>query len=142
MADATSRTDPEFPAITTAIAAVPHGTLGSRTFLGLLIAQFLAAFNDQAIHAAAMFFPINTQCLTEENAISLMPILFYAPWAIFGTVAGWLADRILLPGPLGRLFPEAYSAGDLVSAAGLAVTLFLATRSRAPQPRQDAITSR
>lgn len=59
-----------------------------------------------------------------------------------GTVAGWLADRILLPGPLSRLFPEAYSAGDLVSAAGLAVTLFLATRSRAPQPRQDAITSR
>ncbi len=69
------------------------GTLANRTFLGLLVAQFLAAFNDQAIHAAAMFYAINTQALTERSAISLMPILFYAPWAIFCTVAGWLADR-------------------------------------------------
>ncbi len=69
------------------------GGLGSRTFIGLLVAQFLAAFNDQAIHASAMFYAINTQAFTEENAIGLMPILFYAPWAIFGTVAGWLADR-------------------------------------------------
>lgn len=70
-----------------------HGSLANRNFIGLLIAQFLAAFNDQAIHAAAMFFAINTQALTERAAISLMPILFYAPWAIFCTVAGWLADR-------------------------------------------------
>ena len=38
----------------------PADNLRSRTFLGLLIAQFLAAFNDQAIHASAMFFAINT----------------------------------------------------------------------------------
>ncbi len=69
------------------------GGLTSRTFVGLLVAQFLAAFNDQAIHAAAMFFAINTQELTERDAISLMPILFYAPWALFCTVAGYLADR-------------------------------------------------
>ena len=31
----------------------PAESLRSRTFVGLLIAQFLAAFNDQAIHAAA-----------------------------------------------------------------------------------------
>lgn len=67
--------------------------LTSRTFTGLLIAQFLAAFNDQAIHAAAMFYAINTQALSERDAISLMPILFYAPWGIFCTVAGYLADR-------------------------------------------------
>lgn len=70
-----------------------HGSLANRNFIGLLIAQFLAAFNDQAIHASAMFFAINTQALTERAAISLMPILFYAPWAVFCTVAGWLADR-------------------------------------------------
>ncbi len=69
------------------------GGLKSRTFVGLLVAQFLAAFNDQAIHAAAMFFAINTMVLTERDAISLMPILFYAPWAIFCTVAGYFADR-------------------------------------------------
>ena len=71
----------------------PAGTLANRTYIGLLIAQFLAAFNDQAIHASAMFFAINTQTLTEASAISLMPILFYAPWAIFCTYAGYFADR-------------------------------------------------
>jgi MFS family permease len=68
-------------------------TLANKTFIGLLIAQFLAAFNDQAIHASAMFFAINKKTLTEASAISLMPILFYAPWAIFCTLAGYLADR-------------------------------------------------
>jgi MFS family permease len=83
-------TDAKAPPTPTQAAA---GGLAGRTFVGLLIAQFLAAFNDQAIHAAAMFFAINTQALSERDAISLMPILFYAPWAIFCTVAGWLADR-------------------------------------------------
>jgi MFS family permease len=71
----------------------PADTLRSRTFLGLLIAQFLAAFNDQAIHASAMFFAINTGAMEKKPAISLMPILFYAPWALFCTLAGFLADR-------------------------------------------------
>ncbi|HEY2783453.1 MAG TPA: MFS transporter [Fimbriiglobus sp.] len=74
------------------MTTAPPG-IRSRTFVGLLAAQFLAAFNDQAIHAAAMFYAINSQSMTERDAISLMPILFYAPWAIFCTVAGWLADR-------------------------------------------------
>ena len=68
-------------------------TLRSRTFTGLILAQFLAAFNDQAIHASAMFYAIRMDALTEAKAISLMPILFYAPWAIFCTLAGYLADR-------------------------------------------------
>src|SRR5262245_13474679 len=75
---------------------VPHrasDTLVNRTYAGLLAAQFLAAFNDQAIHAAAMFFAINTQTLNEKFAITLMPVLFYAPWALFCTLAGYLADR-------------------------------------------------
>jgi MFS family permease len=73
--------------------APPPNALTSRTFIGLLVAQFLAAFNDQAIHAAAMFYAINTHTMTEGAAISLMPVLFYAPWAIFCTAAGHLADR-------------------------------------------------
>ena len=56
-------------------------------------AQFLAAFNDQAINASAMFFAIKTGTLSEKEAISLMMVLYYAPWAIFCTMAGWLADR-------------------------------------------------
>src|SRR5579884_2451225 len=71
----------------------PADNLRSRTFLGLLMAQFLAAFNDQAIHASSMFFAINTNAMSKDTAISLMPILFYAPWALFCTVAGYLADR-------------------------------------------------
>jgi acyl-[acyl-carrier-protein]-phospholipid O-acyltransferase/long-chain-fatty-acid--[acyl-carrier-protein] ligase len=69
------------------------GGLWTRTFAGLLVAQFFAAFNDQMVHASAMFFAINTGALSERDAISLMPILFYAPWAVFCTVAGYLADR-------------------------------------------------
>ncbi|MGL4550672.1 MAG: MFS transporter, partial [Gemmataceae bacterium] len=71
----------------------PADHLHSRTFIGLLVAQFFAAFNDQAIHAAAMFYAINTAVLSEARAIELMPLLFYLPWAIFPTVAGYLADR-------------------------------------------------
>jgi MFS family permease len=71
----------------------PADNLRSRTFLGLLIAQFLAAFNDQAIHASSMFFAINQNAMSKDTAISLMPILFYAPWALFCTLAGYLADR-------------------------------------------------
>ena len=40
-----------------------------------------------------MFFCIKTGALSEEMAITLMMVLYYAPWAIFCTVAGWLADR-------------------------------------------------
>jgi MFS family permease len=68
-------------------------SLRSRTFIGLLIAQFFAAFNDQAIHASGMFYAINQQTLDADAAISLMPILFYVPWVLFGTVAGYFADR-------------------------------------------------
>src|SRR5215831_6625367 len=71
----------------------PASSLRSRTYLGLIVAQFLAAFNDQCIHASAMFYAIHQELLTEAQAISLMPILFFAPWAIFCTLAGYLADR-------------------------------------------------
>src|SRR5437016_3141911 len=71
----------------------PADTLKSRTYSGLIASQFLAAFNDQAIHASAMFYAIRQATLTEDQAISLMPILFYAPWALFCTLAGFCADR-------------------------------------------------
>lgn len=71
----------------------PADHLHSRTFIGMLIAQFFAAFNDQAIHAAAMFYAINTEVMNEAQAITLMPLLFYLPWAIFPTLAGYFADR-------------------------------------------------
>jgi MFS family permease len=71
----------------------PAKTLRSRTYLGLIVAQFLAAFNDQCIHASAMFYAINHGVMRQDMAISLMPILFFLPWVLFCTVAGYLADR-------------------------------------------------
>src|SRR3954468_814966 len=73
--------------------SLPADSLRNRTFVGLLVAQFLPAFNDQAIHASAMFFAFHEHIMSEKDAISLMPILFYAPWAIFCTLAGYLSDR-------------------------------------------------
>jgi MFS family permease len=75
------------------MAFQPAPSLANRTFVGLIIAQFLAGFNDQAIHAMSMFYAIHTGILTEANAITLMPVLFYAPWALFCTLSGYLADR-------------------------------------------------
>src|SRR5262245_25173244 len=70
----------------------PADSLKNRTFFGLIIAQFLAGFNDQAIHASAMFYAIRQGILTEAQAISLMPILFYATWAVFCNLAAHFAD--------------------------------------------------
>jgi acyl-[acyl-carrier-protein]-phospholipid O-acyltransferase/long-chain-fatty-acid--[acyl-carrier-protein] ligase len=72
---------------------VQYDTVKNPTFYGLLIAEFLAAFNDQCIHASAMFFAIQKQALTPTQAIALMPILFYAPWALFCTLSAYFADR-------------------------------------------------
>jgi hypothetical protein len=48
----------------------------------------------------------------------------------------WLGDWIVLPGTLGRIFPQAYSPGDLVATLGMAIAVFLSMR---PGP---AITTR
>jgi acyl-[acyl-carrier-protein]-phospholipid O-acyltransferase/long-chain-fatty-acid--[acyl-carrier-protein] ligase len=72
---------------------VQYDSIKNRTFYGLLIAEFLAAFNDQCIHASAMFFAIHKHALNESQAIALMPILFYAPWALFCTLSAYFADR-------------------------------------------------
>src|SRR4051794_40614143 len=77
----------------TAPSGLPYDTLKNKTFFGLLIAEFLAAFNDQCIHATAMFFAIRKQALGESSAISLMPLLFYLPFALFAPLSGYLADR-------------------------------------------------
>src|SRR4051812_33361185 len=89
MPDATSTALP-----TTYLTPPLYDTIKNKTFLGLVIAEFLAAFNDQCIHASAMFFAIRKEVLGEQTAIALMPILFYAPWALFATLSGYLADKV------------------------------------------------
>ena len=46
------------------------------------------------------------------------------------THLNFLDDWIQLPGTLGRIFPQAYSPGDLVAVVGMAVTVFLSMRPR------------
>jgi hypothetical protein len=48
-----------------------------------------------------------------------------------GTNLNWLGDWISWPGPMGAVFGEAYSPGDLFVAVGVAVVVIFATRHRA-----------
>lgn len=68
----------------------------------------------------------------------------FAQYILMGpdTRLGWLGDWILLPPPIGQLFPQAYSPGDLVAMAGFAVVLFLATRPDPKSTSSGAITTR
>ena len=47
------------------------------------------------------------------------------------TKLGFLGDWIGLPGPLGPLFPEGYSPGDLLAIAGILILVFMSTRRHA-----------
>jgi Family of unknown function (DUF5317) len=68
----------------------------------------------------------------------------WAEYTIMGpdTHLGWLGDWVMFPGLAGRLFPQAYSPGDLVSLVGLTAVLFLATRPLGTSRTPRAITSR
>jgi len=44
---------------------------------------------------------------------------------------GFLGDWIGVPGPLGSLFPEGYSPGDLLAIAGILILVLMATRRQA-----------
>src|SRR6266545_4732289 len=65
----------------------------------------------------------------------------WAQYVVMGAGArlGWLGDWIFVPAPLDRLFPQAYSPGDLVSMVGLTAVLFLLTRPRRAPAAQEAI---
>ena len=67
----------------------------------------------------------------------------FAQYVLAGpdTRLGWLGDWIVLPGPIGRLLPQAYSPGDLVSTMGLVVVLFLTTRRLPKRTQTRAITT-
>jgi MFS family permease len=77
----------------------PSDKLLSRTYLGLIISQFLAAFNDQAIHIVAIFYAVDMVIsyagvrIGENTIISIVTASFILPFALFSTLAGMLADR-------------------------------------------------
>jgi acyl-[acyl-carrier-protein]-phospholipid O-acyltransferase/long-chain-fatty-acid--[acyl-carrier-protein] ligase len=82
------------------MAFQPAETLRSRTYLGLLASQFLAAFNDQAIHIVAIFYAgdmlihyARVPHVHENTVIALVTACFILPFFLFSTLAGMLADR-------------------------------------------------
>lgn len=78
----------------------PSDTLKSRTYIGLILAQFLAAFNDQAIHIVAIFYATDMLVrfvalpgFDEKAVISIVTACFISPFFLFSPLAGMLADR-------------------------------------------------
>ncbi len=80
----------------------PHlsETLNSRTFIGLLLAQFTATFNDQAIHMVAVFYSVDMlvrfvhlPSIDEKKTIALVTACFITPFLLFSSYAGPLGDR-------------------------------------------------
>jgi acyl-[acyl-carrier-protein]-phospholipid O-acyltransferase/long-chain-fatty-acid--[acyl-carrier-protein] ligase len=78
----------------------PSETLWSRTYIGLIVSQFLAAFNDQAIHIVAIFYAgdmlityAQVPYFHENTIIALVTSCFILPFFLFSTLAGMLADR-------------------------------------------------
>ncbi len=105
----------------------PADNLTNRTFVGLIVAQFLAGFNDQAIHAAAMFYAMHTKILSQSDAITLMPILFYSPWAIFCTLSGHYADKYSKTATL-----RVWKMSEIVISIFLMAGLYLGSDARMP----------
>jgi MFS family permease len=79
----------------------PSSNLRSSTFLGLILAQITAAFNDQAIHITAFFFASDILIrssaalggIDEKTIVALVTGCFIAPFILFSPLAGQLADK-------------------------------------------------
>ncbi len=90
------------PASTTAKAAMTHvvpkvdrrGGLGSRSFLALLVTQFLVSLNDNMFRWLVV--PIGKELLSPahaQRALSLGLACFVLPYILLAAPAGYLADR-------------------------------------------------
>jgi len=70
------------------------GGLASRSFLGLLVAQFLGAVNDNMFRWLVV--PIGKEMVSEEQAslaLAVGLICFVLPYLLLAATAGYLADR-------------------------------------------------
>ena len=75
-------------------------SLASRTFIGLLLAQFTATFNDQAIHMVAVFYSadmlvrfVQLKSIDDKAVVAIVTACFIAPFLLFSSYAGPLGDR-------------------------------------------------
>ena len=74
--------------------------LKSRSYIGLVLAQFLAAFNDQAIHFVAIFYAgdllvryLRSNIIDEKAIVTIVTACYIAPFFFFSPLAGVLADK-------------------------------------------------
>jgi acyl-[acyl-carrier-protein]-phospholipid O-acyltransferase/long-chain-fatty-acid--[acyl-carrier-protein] ligase len=109
-------TEPQAPS--TATSPVDRNELLGRSFLALVVTQFLGACNDASLRyilptAGAALLP-GRQAL----AIALPAIWFLLPWIILSPVAGYLADRVSKQKVL-----VACKISELTCMAGLVVSL-------------------
>lgn len=75
-------------------------TLASRSYVGLVLSQFLAAFNDQAIHFVAIFYAsdmlvrfAHVPYVDQKLVLALVTACFISPFFLFSPIAGILADK-------------------------------------------------
>lgn len=75
-------------------------TLASRTFVGLLLAQFTATFNDQAVHVVAIFYSVDmlvryaqVPSIDDKAVVAIVTACFITPFLLFSSYAGPLGDR-------------------------------------------------
>jgi acyl-[acyl-carrier-protein]-phospholipid O-acyltransferase/long-chain-fatty-acid--[acyl-carrier-protein] ligase len=66
----------------------------------LILAQFTATFNDQAIHIVAVFFAVDllvrfaqVPVFDEKGVVALVTACFITPFLLFSSLAGLLGDR-------------------------------------------------
>jgi hypothetical protein len=103
---------------------------------GVWLVSVGAALNLLVVLANGGRMPVSHE-LAARGAHLLIDRGFVGQYVLMGpnTNLGWLADWLAVPGPLGAVLPEAYSPGDLVSALGIAVVTFLATKRSQAIPR-------
>ncbi len=75
-------------------------SLKSRSYIGLVLSQFLAAFNDQAIHFVAIFYAgdmlvrfVGAKGIDEKAVVTIVTACFISPFFFFSPLAGVLADK-------------------------------------------------
>lgn len=78
----------------------PATDLKSKTYLGLLLAQFTATFNDQAIHMVAVFYAVDMLVrfvrvphIDDKAVVSIVTACFITPFLLFSSFAGMLGDK-------------------------------------------------
>jgi acyl-[acyl-carrier-protein]-phospholipid O-acyltransferase/long-chain-fatty-acid--[acyl-carrier-protein] ligase len=78
----------------------PSKTLASRSYIGLVLSQFLAAFNDQAIHFVAIFYAsdmlvrfAHVEGIDQKLVLAVVTACFISPFFLFSPIAGILADK-------------------------------------------------